>query len=102
MPVPDEIAQPGIVAGMYRGGQFVGRSVQHDGWLERLSRSGPCKFLFHLSKCRTNDVVMMNVRTDSFDRVEPHAMNQIEITGRKGRRVSAKMVCIGPVRCDDE
>ena len=40
---------------------------------------------------------MMNMRPDSFDSVEPHAMDKIEIIRRQGRRMGAEMIeCVDP------
>jgi hypothetical protein len=38
---------------------------------------------------------MMNVRTDGVDCVPPQVVNPLDITGRKGWRMSSEMVCIG-------
>ena len=39
------------------------------------------ELLFHLRQCRSDDVVMMHVRADGLDGIEPHTVNQIEVGG---------------------
>jgi hypothetical protein len=48
--------------------------------------------VFHLFQSCSDNIVMMDVWSDALGRVEPQAVNQIEITGRQGRRMGAKMV----------
>ena len=65
---------------------------------------GAGELLFHLCKRCSDDVVMMHVRTDGLDGVEPQAVNQIEVAGCEGWRMGAEVIRVGasaPV-IDDE
>ena len=79
----DEISQPRIVTGAYGGSQFVRRpsDVLDDG--ECFFALGTGELLFHLCQCCPNDVVMMHVRPDRLGRIQPHAVDQLEIFGRE-------------------
>jgi len=80
--VSDNVAEPCVIACADRGGEFIGGPGNLSNCIKRAFALRSCKFLFHLRQCRTNDVVMMNMRPDSFDSVEPHAMYEFEITWR--------------------
>jgi hypothetical protein len=53
------------------------------------------ELVFHLCQGCANDVVVMHVRPNRLNGVEPHAMNQIEIARGDGRRMRAEMKGIG-------
>jgi hypothetical protein len=48
--------------------------------------------LFHFRERRANDVVVVNVRPDRLDGVEPHPVNEIEIDRRERRRMRADVI----------
>ena len=60
-------------------GELVGgpRRVADRG--ERLVAVGAGELLFHLGQCRPDDVVVVHVRADGLDGVEPEPVNQVEI-----------------------
>ena len=60
--------------------------------------------MIHLRQGRTHDVVMMHMGPDGFCRIEPQAVNQLEIAGRERRRMRAEVVDVGAaaVVVDDE
>src|SRR5207253_1191302 len=59
---------------------------------------------FHKFEGRSHDVVMMNVRPDGPDGVEPERMNELQVLGRERRRVRAQVVARGAAAAvmDDE
>ena len=79
--IADQIAQPLVVAGMNSGGQFVrGTSdIADDG--QRVFSLWTCELLFHLRQGCANNVMMMHMRADRFDSVQPDTVNQIKIVG---------------------
>ena len=66
---------------------------------ERLVALRAGELLFHLRQRRSDDVVMVHVRADRLDGVEPEAMDQIEIAGRERRRMRAEVIGVGRGRC---
>ena len=92
------------VAGVDDGRQFVGRSRDRPDHCERLVPSGPLQLFRHLLQGRSCHVVVMNVRTDRLDGVEPHLVNQIEIARGERRVVRAEVIGLGPTAAvqDDE
>ena len=50
-----------------------------------------------LRERRANDVVVVNVRSDGFDGVEPHPVNEIEIERRERWRMRAAVIGPAPV-----
>ena len=62
---------------------------------ERLVALRAVQLLFHLRERRPDDVVVVDVRADGLDGVEPHAVNEIEIGGRERRRMRAEVIGVG-------
>ena len=85
-----DVAQPRVVAAAHDGGEFVGRPRDLPDRLERLVALGTVQLLGHLCQCRSNDVVMVDVRPDRLGGVEPELMNEIEIRVGERRRVGAE------------
>ena len=83
MAISRDVAKPRVIASSNRGNEFVGRTGDLPNCIERFIALRSCKFLFHLCQCRTNNIVMMNVWTDGLHGIEPHAMNEVEVTGDK-------------------
>ena len=50
----------------------------------------------HLRQCCSNHVVVMNVRAERLCRVEPHVVNEIEVTRGELGRVRAEVERLGP------
>ena len=104
VPIAQHVAQPRVVAGAEHRGQFVGGPGDVADRRERLVAFGTGELLFHLRQRCSDDVVMVHVRTDGLDGVEPQAVNQVEIAGREGWRMGAEVIRVGssaPVM-DDE
>jgi hypothetical protein len=66
--------------------------------------AGTGELVFHLLQRCSDDVVVMHMRTDGFDRVEPQAVNQVEVAGGERRWMRAEVVGIGAAAAvvDDE
>ena len=79
----------------------AGRATVADG-RQRLVASGTGEFLLHLSQSRSNDVVVMNVRTDGLDGVEPEPMNEVEVARRERRAGGRRSDRCPRDRCRDE
>jgi len=47
--------------------------------LERPVALRTVQLLFHLRQCRSDDVVMMDVRPDGFRRIEPETMDLVQV-----------------------
>ena len=95
VPVAQHVAQPRVVAGAQHRRQFVGGPGHLANRRERLVALRAGELLFHLFQRCSDDVVMMHVRADGFDGVEPEAVNQIEIAGREGGRMGAEVIGVG-------
>ena len=95
MPVAQHVAQARVVARVKHRRELVGRPRHFADAPRAPRRAGTVQLLFHLRERRSNDVVMMHVRTDGLDGVEPHAVNQIEIAGRERRRMRAEVIGVG-------
>ena len=104
VPVAQHVAQPRVVAGAKHGRRVRRRAARPRGWPRAPRRVGAGELLFHLCQCRSDDVVMMHVRADGLDGVEPEAVNQVEIAGREGRRMRAEVIGVGAAAAvvDDE
>ncbi len=102
--VAHHVAQPCVVAGAKDRGQLVGQPGHLADRGERVVALWSVQLLFHLRKRCPDDVVVVHVRPDGLGRVEPDAVNQIEIAGRERRRVSAEMIGVGAAAAvmDDE
>ena len=77
--VAQHVAQPGVVAGAKHRRELFGRPRFFPNRGDGLVTLRTGELLFHLFQRCSDDVVMMHVRTDGLDRVEPQAVNQIEI-----------------------
>ena len=77
--VPQHVAQPREVPRAHDRRQFFGRSCDVADRCDRVVALRSGKLLFHLRKRGPDDVVVVHVRPDGLDRVEPETMNQIEI-----------------------
>ena len=86
------------------GRQFVGGTRDLADRGERLVALRAGELVFHLREGRPDDVVVVHVRTDRLDHVEPHAMNQIEVAGRERGRMRADVIGVvaAAVVVDDE
>ena len=73
-------------------GKLVGGPRDLADRAERLVALRAVELLFHLRERRSDDVVVVHVRADGLDGVEPHAMDQIEIARRERRRVRAEVI----------
>jgi hypothetical protein len=80
--IAHHVAQAGVVVRSERGRELVGRPSGLANRPERIVTLWAGELVFHLSKGCSNDVVMMDVRPDRLDGVEPDAMNEIEIARR--------------------
>ena len=102
--IAHHVAQLRVVAGAEDRGQLVGRpgGLAYRG--ERLVALWSVQLLFHLRERCSDDIVMVDVRADGPRRVQPHAMNEIEIAGRERRRMRAEMIRVGTAAAvmDDE
>ena len=79
MAIAHHVAQAGVVAGVQRGRELVGGSRHLPDRRQGVVTLWTGELVFHLCQGCANDVVVMDVRPDRLDGVEPHAMNQIEI-----------------------
>ena len=95
MPVAHHVPQLCVVAGAKHGRELVGPSRRLADGRERLVALRSVEFLFHLRKRCPDDVVMMDVRADGLGRIQPDAMDEVEIGGRERRRMGADVVRIG-------
>ena len=104
MAVAHHVAQLRVVAGAKDGRQLVGPPGRLANGAERLVALLAVQLLFHLRERRPDDVVMVDVRSDGLRRIEPDAVDEIEIAGRERRRVRAEMIGVGPSAAvmDDE
>ena len=102
--VAHHVAQLRVVAGAQHRRQLVGRPRRLADGGERLVALWSVQLLFHLRERCPDDVVMMHVRADGLGRVEPDAMNEIEIAGRERRRMRAEVIGVGAAAAvmDDE
>src|SRR4030095_75885 len=94
--IAQHVAQAGVVAGPEDRGELFGRTGHVANRGEDLLPFGTAEVLFHGRKGGSDDVVMMDVRTDGLDGVEPDAMNQIEIAGCERRWMRAEVKRGGP------
>ena len=104
MAIAGDVAQAREVAGPHRVGELVGRPGRLANRRQRFVALLVGELFFHLRQCCSDYVVMVNLRPDRLDGVEPDAMNQFEIAGTERRRVCAEVIRVGAaaVVIDDE
>ena len=95
VPIAHHVSQLRVVAGAKDGGQLVGQPGRLANGAERLVALWSVQLLFHLRERRPDDVVVVDVRADGLRRIEPDAMDEIEIAGRERRRMGAEMIGVG-------
>ena len=102
--VAQHVAQPRVVAGAQHRRELFGRPRLFPNRGDGLVALRTGELLFHLFQRCSDDVVVMHVRADGLDGVEPQPVNQIEIAGREGRRMRAEVVGVGAAAAviDDE
>ena len=76
---------------MQRGRELVGGSRHLPDRRKGVVTLWTGELVFHLCQGCANDIVVMDVRPNRLDGVEPHAMNQIEIARGERRRMCAEM-----------
>ena len=81
--VAHHVPQLRVVAGAEDRRQLVGPPRRLADGRERLVALLAVQLLFHLRERRPDDVVMMDVGSDGLGRVEPDAMDEIEIAGER-------------------
>ena len=104
VPVAQHVAEAAVIAGMQDACELVGGTGHVADRRERLVPGWAGELLFHLCERRANDVVVVDVRPDRLDGVEPHPVNQIEIDGRERGRMRADVIGVGAAAAmrDDE
>ena len=95
VPVAEHVAQAAVFLGLQDRGELVGGAGHVADRRKRLVPGWAGELLFHLCERRANDVVVVDVRPDGLDGVEPYPVDQIEIDGRERRRVRADVVGVG-------
>ena len=102
--VAHDVPQLSVVAGAKHGRELVGPSRRLADGRERLVALRSVEFLFHLRKRCPDDVVMMDVRANGLGRIQPDAMDEVEIGGGERRRMGADVVRVGTsaAMMDDE
>ena len=102
--IAHHVPQLRVVAGAKDGRQLVGPPGRLANGPEGLVALLAVQLLFHLRERRPDDVVMMDMWSDGFGRIEPDAVDEIEIARRERRRVGAEMIGVGPSAAvvDDE
>src|SRR5215471_8016785 len=96
MAVAHQVAETGVVSRPNARLEFVGRASDLPDRIERRVAVGAGKFLFHLFQSRSYNIMMMDVRPDSLDGIEPHAVDKIEIAWHESRWMGSEVESIGP------
>src|SRR5436190_3258115 len=95
MSIPSNVAESREVAGAHGVGELVGWARGLPNSRQRLGALIVCQLFFHLRQCRSDYVVVMNLRADGLDGVEPEAMDQFEIGRTESGRVRPKVIRVG-------
>src|SRR6185295_20349185 len=95
VPVAEHVPEAAVVACVQDACELVGGTSHVADRRERLVPGWAGELLFHFGERRANDVVVVNVRTDRLDGVEPYPVNQIEIDRRKRGRMRADVIGVG-------
>ena len=95
VPVAQHVPQPGIVPGTKHLRELFGRPRFFPNRGDGLITLRTGELLIHLLQRCSDDVVVVHVRADALDRVEPQPVNQIEIAGSQGWRMRAQVVGVG-------
>ena len=77
--VAHHVPQLSVVARAQHRCQLVGPPRRLPDGRERVVALWSVQLLFHLDECCPDDIVMMDMRSDGLGRVEPDAMDEIEI-----------------------
>ena len=86
------------------GGQLLGRPGRIAYARQRFVPIGTVQLCFHVRERRPDDVVVVDVGPDHPGGFPPHAVNEVEISGRERRQVRPEIVGVGPPAAvmDDE
>ena len=89
---------------MHRRRELVGRARDLTDRAERFVALRAGELLFHLRERRPDYVMVVHVRTDCLDGIEPHAVDQVEVARRERRRMRTNVVRVvaAAVMVDDE
>jgi hypothetical protein len=79
MPVAQHVSQARVVARAKHARELFGRSCLFPYGCDRLFTLWTGELFFHLLQRCSDDIVMMHMWPDGLDRVEPQAVNQVEI-----------------------
>ena len=104
VPIAHQIPQLRVVSGAKDWSELVGSPGGLTNRGEGLIALRAVQLLFHLSEGCSDDIVVVHVWADGLGRLEPDAMNEVEIAGRERRRMGAEMIGVGAAAAmmDDE